>query len=110
MAATPTVVTLYKPAEVAAMLRCSTWWIKEQARRGRIPFSWIGGSYLFTRDHIAEIVAIFESRPDGNASISAEGERVVRARRKPMIEPKVRLTARTPRRVRSIQAGQVNAA
>ena len=35
------------------MLRCSEWWIKEQARRRRIPFSWIGGSYLFTEDHEA---------------------------------------------------------
>ena len=38
----------YRPADVARLLRCSQWWVKEQARHGRIPFSWIGGSYLFT--------------------------------------------------------------
>ena len=37
----------YRAAEVAEMLHCSEWWIKEQARKGRIPYSWIGGSYLF---------------------------------------------------------------
>lgn len=35
----PAVATYYRPAEVAAMLRCSVWWVKEQARRRRIPFS-----------------------------------------------------------------------
>jgi hypothetical protein len=52
-----------RPGEVAAILKCSEWWVKEQARRRRIPFSWIGGSYLFTRNHVAEIVALFETRP-----------------------------------------------
>ena len=45
-------------------LRCSEWWVKEQARRRRIPFSWIGGSYLFTEEHIVAIVRLFEVRPD----------------------------------------------
>ena len=45
------------------MLRCSEWWVKEQARRRRIPFCWIGGSYLFTEEHIAAIVRLFEVRP-----------------------------------------------
>jgi hypothetical protein len=53
----------YRPAEVARLLRCSEWWIKEQARRRRIPFCWIGGSYLFSDEHIAAIVRLFEVPP-----------------------------------------------
>jgi hypothetical protein len=46
-------------------LHCSEWWVKEQAGRRRIPFIWIGGRYLFTADHVAEIVQRFEVRPGG---------------------------------------------
>jgi hypothetical protein len=53
----------YRPAEVARMLRCSEWWVKEQARRRRIPFCWIGGGYLFTDEHVAAIVRLFEVQP-----------------------------------------------
>src|SRR3954464_10623409 len=60
--------TFYRPAEVAAMLRCSEWWVKEQARNRRIPYSWIGGSYLFTQEHIAEIVRVFEVRPTAHVA------------------------------------------
>jgi hypothetical protein len=48
---------------VAKALRCSEWWVKEQARRRRIPYCWIGGSYRFTADHLAEIVRLCEVRP-----------------------------------------------
>jgi Helix-turn-helix domain len=54
----------YRPAEVARILQCSEWWVKEQARRRRIPFCWIGGRYLFTQEHIVAIVRLFEVRPD----------------------------------------------
>lgn len=59
----------YRPAEVTKLLRCSEWWIKEQARRRRIPYAWIGGSYLFTQAHIAEIVRLFEVRPKAEAPV-----------------------------------------
>ncbi|MER7275847.1 helix-turn-helix domain-containing protein [Dactylosporangium sp. NPDC000244] len=54
---------LHRPAEVAKILDCSEWWVKEQARKRRIPFAWIGGSYRFTDEHLAEIIRIFEVRP-----------------------------------------------
>src|SRR4029453_8872008 len=60
----PSGTAFYRAAEVARMLHCSEWWVKEQARRRRIPFCWIGGSYLFTEEHIAAIVRLFEVRPD----------------------------------------------
>jgi hypothetical protein len=91
----------YRAAEVARMLRCSEWWIKEQARRRRIPFSWIGGSYLFTATHVAEIVRLFEVRPvEVDTATSATGH----ARRPGTDDNKataVRLVARVPRRVRT---------
>ena len=54
---------LYRPAQIADVLGCSEWWVKEQARRRRIPFTRLGGSYRFTADHLAEIIRIFEERP-----------------------------------------------
>jgi hypothetical protein len=62
----------YRPAQVAERLHCSEWWVKEQARRRRIPFCWIGGSYLFTEEHIVAILQRFEvPAADGAASVSA---------------------------------------
>jgi hypothetical protein len=94
--------TFYRPAEVAAMLRCSEWWIKEQARNRRIPYSWIGGSYLFTEQHIAEIVRLFEVQPvEAGASVGKVP--VQRRRSGPSTsdgDTAVRLVARTPRRAR----------
>lgn len=91
----------YRPNEVAKMLRCSEWWVKEQARKRRIPFSWIGGSYLFTMEHISEIVALFEQRPGSpNATQTAtDARRSVRRANTITGQSVARLTARTPRRV-----------
>lgn len=88
------------PAEVAKMLRCSEWWVKEQARRRQIPFSWIGGSYRFTEDHVREIVRLFEKRPQPGASGSSSA---ASTRRQPsrLAENVTALTARVPRRTRA---------
>jgi excisionase family DNA binding protein len=60
---------LYRPAEVAELLGCSEWWVKEQARKRRIPYSRIGGSYRFTAEHLAEIVRLHEvQRRDHHAA------------------------------------------
>jgi Phage integrase, N-terminal SAM-like domain len=37
------------------------------ARRNRIPFCWIGGSYLFTVEYVAAIVRLYEMHPVGDA-------------------------------------------
>ena len=79
------------------MLRCSEWWIKEQARNRRIPFSWIGGSYLFTEEHIAEIVRLFEARPSLD-SASPAGLPVNSKADPKGGPPRIRLKARQPRR------------
>jgi hypothetical protein len=100
---------LYRPAEVAKMLRCSEWWIKEQARNRRIPFSWIGGSYLFTDEHVAEIVRLFEKPPVGQSSAMGDAESRTRnaVNHDP---PKERLKARRPRRALNAAARSSDAA
>ncbi|MDQ7910220.1 helix-turn-helix domain-containing protein [Phytohabitans sp. ZYX-F-186] len=95
----------YRPAEVAQKLRCSEWWVKEQARNRRIPYRWIGGSYLFTDEDIAEILRLFKREPLAPVpSIptprrSPEQPSDMESRR-----PGFRLTARVPRRARTATA------
>jgi len=96
---------LHRPADVARMLRCSQWWVKEQARKRRIPFSWIGGSYRFTDAHVAEIIALFEVRPE-DATATAPTPR--QAARHPGGHETggtvIQLRARPPRRARTTPA------
>jgi excisionase family DNA binding protein len=108
-AQSPTV--FYTAAEVAALLRCSEWWVKEQARRRRIPYARIGGSYLFTAEHIAETVRRFEVQPVDESvpvnvvrlparGLGGEGDQV----------SPVLLRARPPRRARAGAASDSSAA
>lgn len=92
---------LYRPAEVARMLRCSEWWVREQARNRRIPFSWIGGSYRFTDEHVTEIVRLSEVVPTPRAS-STVGESAGPRNVAQPDPPKTRLKARTPRRAANV--------
>ena len=48
----PSPTAYYTAAEVASALRCSTWWVKDQARRRRIPHCWVAGSYRFTAEPV----------------------------------------------------------
>lgn len=92
----------YRPSEVAKLLRCSEWWIKEQARKNRIPYAWIGGAYLFAESHIAEIVSLFEHRPGNDTSATAEPFTKAAARRSAGRGRSVpSLRAKPPRRTRS---------
>lgn len=94
---------LLKPAEVARALGCSEWWVKEQARRRRIPFTMAGGAYRFTTEHVHDIVRIFEHQPDN----SRQPETTTRRRRASAVEPVrpvVELRARRPRRARTATA------
>src|SRR3954447_9263082 len=90
----------YRAAEVARMLRCSEWWVKEQARRRRVPFCWIGGSYLFTQEHIAAIVRLFEVQPVEAVTSARSGGSARRSEGSPGAAA-VTLVARVPRRARA---------
>ena len=52
-------VTL-SPEEVAKALNTSTWWVREQARRGRIPHLRLGkGRIRLLPEHVDALVALF---------------------------------------------------
>ncbi|GAA1879691.1 helix-turn-helix domain-containing protein [Asanoa iriomotensis] len=93
--------TFYRPAEVAERLRCSVWWVKEQARRRRIPYCWIGGSYRFTEEHISEIARLFEVEPLDVSTSVPRRPQTVRPATPTNGEPVVQLNARIPRRART---------
>ncbi|MFC1417790.1 DNA-binding protein [Streptacidiphilus cavernicola] len=75
--------------------------MKEQARRRRIPFSRLGGSYRFTAEHLQEIIAIFEERPDPGADPTSSVLPASRSPYRRTAAQGVRLTARPPRRARN---------
>jgi len=92
------------PAQVAEIFRCSEWWIKEQARKERIPYCKAGGSYKFSRQHVKEIARIFSH--EAATPAPDDPGRPRRVARKPrrttgdLSEP-VQLVARIPRRTQT---------
>lgn len=99
----PALPPVYLPSDIAKALHCSEWWVKEQARRGRIPFTKPAGSYRFTAEHFAEIMRIFESRPAESHGAPARAKQVPRRRAATATTSVTSLRARTPRRA---QGGQ----
>jgi Helix-turn-helix domain len=91
-------VALYSPAEIAKALGCSEWWVKDQARKRRIPFAWIGGGYRFTSEHLREIIRIFEKRPAIGTPAEIEAPSTSRPRAPRTTMTAVRLKARPPKR------------
>ncbi|WP_413115762.1 DNA-binding protein [Streptomyces sp. CY1] len=100
---------LYLPDEVAAVLGCSTWWVKDRARRRLIPFTRVGRAYRFSDEHLAAIVRMHEERPDRNAQIprgmAASVPKPVTRQRAETAVPTARLKARPPRRTLRSQYG-----
>ncbi|WP_409470583.1 helix-turn-helix domain-containing protein [Streptomyces sp. HC307] len=99
---------LYVPEEVAAVLGCSAWWVKDRARRRLIPFTRVGRAYRFTGEHLAEIIRMNEARPASPQQHPA----AARAPKPPTPQPSPptavptsRLRARPPRRARQGQFG-----
>ncbi|MFD7085363.1 helix-turn-helix domain-containing protein [Streptomyces sp. NPDC059918] len=54
---------LYYPADVARALGMSEWWVKEQARNRRIPYTKPGRAYRFTAEQFTEILRLFAEGP-----------------------------------------------
>ncbi|MFF1601908.1 helix-turn-helix domain-containing protein [Streptomyces mirabilis] len=99
---------LYVPEEVAAVLGCSAWWVKDRARRRLIPFTRVGRAYRFTGEHLAEIIRMHEARP----AFLQQHPAAARAPKLPTPQtspptavPTARLRARSPRRARESQFG-----
>ncbi|GAB7075414.1 helix-turn-helix domain-containing protein [Streptomyces sp. S5] len=100
---------LYVPEEVAAVLGCSAWWVKDRARRRLIPFTRVGRAYRFTGEHLAEIIRMNEARPALPQQRAAKAAPAAKsAAPQPPSSPPVptsRLRARPPRRARQSQFG-----
>lgn len=94
----PELPPLYLPREIAKALGCSEWWVKEQARKRRIPFSWIGGSYRFTEEHLTEIIRLFEVPATHSAPPKADVVDLPRLPQTRTPTAPMQLTARPPRR------------
>lgn len=89
---------LHTAKEVADALGVSESWVKDQARRRKIPFTLVGGTYRFTAAHLDQIIEIFEQRP-----ASTPGPVATAPRRRAQTQPQsanavVPLQARPPRR------------
>ncbi|MFI6085427.1 helix-turn-helix domain-containing protein [Streptomyces sp. NPDC051217] len=99
--AADTLPRLHRPEEVAAVLGCSAWWVKDRARRRLIPFTRVGRAYRFTGEHLAEIVRMYEERPDRKAQrprgIVTSAPKPATRQRTETATPTVRLKARPPR-------------
>ena len=98
---TPAPTAYHNAADVAAILGCSQWWVKNQARQRRIPYCWIGGSYRFTDQHVTEIGRIFEVRPTTEAAPAARNSRHTAAIEDNEPSTVIQLTASVPRRMRA---------
>ncbi|MFF0683925.1 helix-turn-helix domain-containing protein [Streptomyces tendae] len=51
---------LYRPEEIAETLGCSTWWVKDRARRRLIPHTRVGRAYRFSAEHLVAIIRMHE--------------------------------------------------
>ncbi|MDI3390202.1 helix-turn-helix domain-containing protein [Streptomyces sp. B-S-A8] len=99
---------LYNPDEVATVLGCSAWWVKDRARRRLIPHTRVGRAYRFTSAHLTEIIRLNEERPAPMAAAKPSTQPFVAPRTSPQnptpSEPAAttgpRLRARPPRRTR----------
>ncbi|MFD5233172.1 helix-turn-helix domain-containing protein [Streptomyces qaidamensis] len=99
---------LYVPEEVAAVLGCSAWWVKDRARRRLIPFTRVGRAYRFTGEHLAEIIRMNEARPASPQQHPAAARAPKPSTSQPAppsAVPASRLRARPPRRARQGQFG-----
>ncbi|MEV5600242.1 helix-turn-helix domain-containing protein [Streptomyces sp. NPDC052299] len=100
---------LYRPEDVATVLGCSAWWVKDRARRRLIPFVRVGRAYRFSGEHLAEIILMNEEGPD-RSSQHSRSTPAPAAKHQPRQQadeatPTARLRARPPRRTRPDQFG-----
>ncbi|MFE2556731.1 helix-turn-helix domain-containing protein [Streptomyces sp. NPDC059352] len=100
---------LYLPEDVAAVLGCSAWWVKDRARRRLIPYTRVGRAYRFTSEHLAEIIRMNEARPSAPqqppSTAPATSSRPRSSASSTVPVSTARLQARPPRRARQDRFG-----
>ncbi|MFJ5806700.1 helix-turn-helix domain-containing protein [Streptomyces sp. NPDC093093] len=100
---------LHYPADVANALGKSEWWVKEQARNGRIPYTKPGRAYRFTGEQFAEILRLFAEGPTGPRASHQPQPATARppgSPKAPRPVPAARLRARPPRRTAQLEHQQ----
>ncbi|MFJ3173040.1 helix-turn-helix domain-containing protein [Streptomyces roseus] len=101
---------LYYPADVAKALGKSEWWVKEQARNHRIPYTKPGRAYRFTAEQFAEILRLFTQGPTAPSTDRQHRPAPVRVLgvmpKPPRPAPSVPLRARPPRRTARLNQQQ----
>lgn len=55
---------LHTVAEAAALLRVTPTWLSRQATASAVPCTYLGRKRLFSDDHIRQIAAMGERKPD----------------------------------------------
>ena len=89
-------IDVHTLAEAASILRVKPSWLERQAAARKIPFTMLGGSYRFTSQHLALIVALYESLPV-RCEHAAVREPRMRTEEVPRQNPNVRPLVPRPR-------------
>ncbi|MFD7860939.1 helix-turn-helix domain-containing protein [Streptomyces sp. NPDC059783] len=85
---------LHTADDVAEALQVSPWWVKEQARRGRIAALKVGGAWRFTAAQVDQIIQMSVAEPSEPAPEPAAPRRT----RNESPQPPLQLVAKLPRR------------
>ncbi|MFE4330135.1 DNA-binding protein [Streptomyces sp. NPDC056831] len=86
--------TLHKPEAVADSLSVSTWWVKEQARKGRVDAVKVAGAWRFTDEQYAQLVQL-HTTPAVDQAVAT----IPRRSRSNGTAAPLQLVAKLPRRV-----------
>lgn len=84
---------LYTAEQLGESFQITAWWIKDQARQRKIPFTKVGGQYRFTEQHAEAIICLFEQQPEQHLQSVPRRPSRTRGTDEP-----TQLRARTPRR------------
>ncbi|MFC9247790.1 DNA-binding protein [Streptomyces sp. NPDC057136] len=84
---------LHTPEAIADSLQVSTWWVKEQARKGRVDAVKAAGAWRFTDEQYAQLLALHTT-----TAVPEEPDVIAQRRRPAAPAATLQLVARLPRR------------
>ncbi|MFD4000889.1 helix-turn-helix domain-containing protein [Streptomyces rubiginosohelvolus] len=86
--------SLHTPEDVAESLHVSAWWVREQARKGRVHAVKVAGAWRFTDAQYQELLDLHTTTPaPAGTDVNSRRER-----RTDQPAPELRLVARLPKR------------
>lgn len=87
--------SLHTPQDIAKSLSVSAWWVKEQARKGRVSAVKAAGAWRFTDAQYEQLLALHTTEATPPTPDTPD---VIARRRKPSPPAAQQLVARIPRR------------